>query len=555
MRFRRLLATFAAAAAIGVTAPATTAQAAPTQTPKPTAAVAIGDSFISGEGAGSYQGVTNYIDITQTFQSWTENNKSAFYCHRSANASIQQADLPGIDARFNLACSGGQPHDIVNPSYSRDGGRWVDSQLDQLRKVAETHDIDVVLIGLGSNNSHFTFGDLATKCVEGFLQDAWIGWWEVWAGPWNKNQDPCTASSFPNADTMSAATAETTNAARQILQTLAEIDEDGQHRVVFQDYVDPLPHEIAQEYHTEDGRSDTRDKFRALGRERYAAGCPVHRASLGPAQVFTSTLGNLVRNTSAALAAEFPNADIAYMNVQQAFNGGRLCENSGSPANALATPVRFQKSPNGNFATNMSGWDKLDLRDAANTCSNHFQTCQESLHPNAAGHAVLGQCLAGAAASTAPIIECVRNASTGAVSTTERQPTVNMSVTGSAIPKGGNVVAITANYSITTANAAGNTIQSATVTAHAYGPDVPTFPTSTSTSGTFRYDYHCPDPGQLAPIPGIDVQASVVFAGKTHQLSGYFDMGLDLCSTGGPGGPYPYDPYHPAPVTPEPYLP
>lgn len=446
MRFRRLLASVAAAAALAAFAPISTVAAAPAETPtisgtrtplqvaKPTAAVAMGDSFISGEGAGAYQGVQNHLDIVQTFQSWTENNKSAFYCHRSANASIQKASLPGIDARFNLACSGGQPHDMANPSYNRAGGRWVDSQIQQLREVAQSHDIDVVLIGLGSNNSTFTFGDLATKCVEGFLQDAWIGWWEFWAGPWNKNQDPCTTSSFPNSSQMAAAQAETINAARQIMQTLDEIDADGDHRVVFQDYVDPLPPEIASQYHTEDGRSDTRDKFRALGRERYAAGCPVHRASLAPAQAFTSTLGTMVRNTASAIAAEFPAADVAYLNVQKAFDGARLCERYGSPGNALATPVRFQKSPNGVFATNMNGWDKLDLRDAAQTCSDHFQTCQESLHPNAAGHAVLGQCLAGAVASTAPTVECTRNSSTGAVSVTERHP-VNVPVLGPIIPR------------------------------------------------------------------------------------------------------------------------
>jgi hypothetical protein len=89
----------------------------------------------------------------------------AFFCHRSANASLQRADLPGIQARFDLACSGGQPHDFAHPSQERPRGRAVAAQLDELRAVALTHDIDFVLVGLGSNNSQFTFGDVASECA------------------------------------------------------------------------------------------------------------------------------------------------------------------------------------------------------------------------------------------------------------------------------------------------------------------------------------------------------------------------------------------------------
>ena len=73
----------------------------------PTAAVAMGDSFISGEGAGSYQAVTDVNGVAQGFPGWTAANNNAFFCHRSANASIQVAQLPGISARFNLAWVGG----------------------------------------------------------------------------------------------------------------------------------------------------------------------------------------------------------------------------------------------------------------------------------------------------------------------------------------------------------------------------------------------------------------------------------------------------------------
>jgi hypothetical protein len=377
----------------------------------PTAAVALGDSFISGEGAGSYQPVVDAGGVAQPFPGWSAPNSNAFFCHRSANASLNQATLPGIQARFNLACSGGRPHDIANPSGARDKGRSVASQLDQLRAVAQTHDIDLVLIGLGSNNSSFTFGDVAEKCANRFIADAWTGWWEFWAylnGP--VEQEPCSAADLATAAQVSAATAETIAAARQVVTTLDQIDADGQHRIVFQDYTNPLPTDLDQSYWEEDGRQDDRDKFRDLGAERYAAGCPIHRASLAPGHGFSQNLGTIVRSTRDTLAAEFPGDDLVYLNVQRAFDGARLCERAGSPANALATPIRLQDGASGVFVTSLAGKDKIAIQRIANTCVTYFQTCQESWHPSAAGHAVLGKCLTGAAAGTARAVTCTRKA-------------------------------------------------------------------------------------------------------------------------------------------------
>ncbi len=114
------------------------------------------------------------------------------------------------------------------------------------------------------------------------------------------------------------------------------------------------------------------------------------------------------------LAGEFPQDDLVYLNVQRAFDGARLCESTGSPGNALATPIRLMDGPTGTFVTSLSGFDKLDIQRIANACGTYFQTCQESWHPNAAGHKVLGRCLAGAAATGARAVSCVR-ASDGTV--------------------------------------------------------------------------------------------------------------------------------------------
>jgi hypothetical protein len=202
---------------------------------------------------------------------------------------------------------------------------------------------------------------------------------------------------------------------RALLTTLDQVDADGQHRVVFQDYTNPLPTDYAQRYWEEDGRADDRDKFRALGAERYAAGCPAHRASLAAGHLFSQALGTIVRSAHQTLSAEFPSADLVYVNVQSAFDGARLCEQDGSPANALATPIRLMDGPSGTFVTSLSGYDKLDIQRIANTCVTYFQTCQESWHPNVNGYGVLGQCLSGAAVTASRQVSCVRH-SDGSVS-------------------------------------------------------------------------------------------------------------------------------------------
>jgi hypothetical protein len=380
---------------------------APAQAALPTAAVALGDSFISGEGAGSYTSVPDVNGVAQGFPGWSAANSNAYFCHRSSNASIFRAGLPGIADRFNLACSGGRPYDLNAASSTRENGRQVSAQVDQLRAVAQTHDIDLVLLGIGSNNSSFTFGDVAVKCANRFIADAWTGWWEFWAyinGP--VPQQPCAADDLATAAQISAATAETVQSVRSLLTVLDQIDADGQHRVVLQDYTNPLAPDVLSTLIEEDGRQDDRDKFRALGAERYRAGCPIHRASLPAGHQFSTALGGLVGSVHNQLKGEFPQ--LVKLNVQRAFDGARLCESSTNPATTLATPIRVQDGTSGTFITDLDGYDKIAIQRFANTCVTYYQTCQESWHPNAAGHGVLATCLTGAAATTAREVDCVR---------------------------------------------------------------------------------------------------------------------------------------------------
>ena len=328
---------------------------------------------------------------------WSAANSNPYFCHRSANASIQVAALPGISQRVNLACSGAQPADMATASSARPAGRTVAAQIDQLRAVAQTGDIDLVLLGLGSNNSQFTFGGVAAECAGRFVADGYTGWWEVWIHFINwvtgteLNERACSDADFATGAQVAAATAETTAAVRQVLDVLDEIDADGQHQVVLQDYTNPLPEAYAEQYRTEDGRSDTRDKYRALVDERYAAGCPADIDSPRPgAPVQPEPRQPSCPGAASTLQAERPGASITYLNVQRAFDGARLCESPGSPGNALATPLRVMDGPSGVHVQSFAPFDKLDIKRVTDTCSDYYQTCQESWHPNAAGQQVLG---------------------------------------------------------------------------------------------------------------------------------------------------------------------
>lgn len=151
--------------------------AGPTPTPTPTSptndqasvAVAMGDSFISGQGAGDYE---------RTGSPWWGSVEDVNYCDRSRVASIHVAEMPDIDRRYNVACSGASLADIVAPSGARGG---VPSQIDQLVEIASNRDerVDVIQFAIGVNNDAFYFGSIIEACVSGFINDGYThsGFW------------------------------------------------------------------------------------------------------------------------------------------------------------------------------------------------------------------------------------------------------------------------------------------------------------------------------------------------------------------------------------------
>ena len=100
----------------------------------PTAVVSLGDSAMSGEGAGSYEPGTD---------------GPRDYCHRSVYSTIQSTAVAGVERKINIACSGAASSDV------RIGGTshfTEPAQADQLRAIARDYDVKMIVLQIGAND-------------------------------------------------------------------------------------------------------------------------------------------------------------------------------------------------------------------------------------------------------------------------------------------------------------------------------------------------------------------------------------------------------------------
>ncbi|SHF14382.1 GDSL-type esterase/lipase family protein [Streptoalloteichus hindustanus] len=121
---------------------------------KPRALVALGDSTISGEGAGDYERGTD--------------GENGNWCHRSANALIHRTAVPGVERTINLACSGANADHVAltDAQHYNEG-----SQTRRLAEVARDNRITAVVVGVGANDDP-RFSDIVMRCLWAwFLKD------------------------------------------------------------------------------------------------------------------------------------------------------------------------------------------------------------------------------------------------------------------------------------------------------------------------------------------------------------------------------------------------
>ncbi|MEU4743637.1 GDSL-type esterase/lipase family protein [Actinosynnema sp. NPDC023658] len=116
---------------------------------RPTAVVSLGDSAMSGEGAGSYEAGTE--------------GQNGNWCHRSTQAMIHRTQL--ASRTFNLACSGA---DSANVSLADTVHYTEGSQARRLIDIARQYRVTTVVVQVGANDD-VHFADTMVDCVK-----AWV---------------------------------------------------------------------------------------------------------------------------------------------------------------------------------------------------------------------------------------------------------------------------------------------------------------------------------------------------------------------------------------------
>ena len=118
----------------------------------PRAIVALGDSTMAGEGAGSYEPGTN--------------GENGNWCHRSTKASVHHTKVAGVDRVFNLACSGANSEQVGITDQVRN---TEGSQARQLAAIAREYRVSVVVVAVGANDDP-RFADVLGACLRAWIE-------------------------------------------------------------------------------------------------------------------------------------------------------------------------------------------------------------------------------------------------------------------------------------------------------------------------------------------------------------------------------------------------
>jgi lysophospholipase L1-like esterase len=112
---------------------------------RPTAIVSLGDSAISGEGAGNYEVGTR--------------GENGNWCHRSANALVHKTAV--ADRTINLACSGAEAANVslADTTHYTEG-----SQARRLIGIAQQYRVTTVVVQVGANDEP-AFADTILNCI------------------------------------------------------------------------------------------------------------------------------------------------------------------------------------------------------------------------------------------------------------------------------------------------------------------------------------------------------------------------------------------------------
>jgi lysophospholipase L1-like esterase len=141
------------------------------QVDSPRVVVALGDSTVSGEGAGAYEKGTD--------------GEGGDWCHRSTQASVHKLAATGVDGTINLACSGA-------PSAQVGLGKVTQytepSQAARLAKIAQGSRVVAVVVASGANDDP-GFSHVLDQCVQAWFNRARPGCGATIGTDWQRRVD------------------------------------------------------------------------------------------------------------------------------------------------------------------------------------------------------------------------------------------------------------------------------------------------------------------------------------------------------------------------------
>lgn len=332
----------------------------------PEIAVSIGDSYISGE-AGRWAGnaikdaavpMTDRLGASAYWDGATAEKIKG--CHRSASAEVNF--WPGS---INLACSGAitsskwkgvWPIGYAKPGIDREVVHGVDGQLTQLKEVARSNNVKLVLMSIGGNDFGFAKVIIACSSAYSFSSKK--------LPMYCKNSD-LVKNAFSDSALQSVSN-KITGAIHRTVTTMKNAGyADDEWTLVVQNYPNILPR-------SEDFRYPETNARITQG------GCGFWNKDVEYINGELPKLSNAVWN-AVSQARNSTSVKIKTLDLTNVFDGRKLCEkgtdvaDSVSDATALADVAEFVQS----LRVNVLG---TDFKPA------------ESLHPNFFGQSVLQEC-------------------------------------------------------------------------------------------------------------------------------------------------------------------
>ena len=373
-----------------------------------TAAVSVGDSYISGEAgrwagnsvspggdkdgtdrACAPAGPACQVDETRVYEPGSDGTR----CHRSDVAEIKSARL-AVDERIDLSCSGTVTKNIFRASQGGEGQNGEPAQADKLLPVARAKNVKLIMLSIGGND--LGFANIIRDCLLAY---------EAKTGPCEPTQQPKLDAAKPR---VIADVGKAIDEIRAVMAQAGYATDD--YRLILQTYPSVAPRAAE-------------NRYAEMSPERTANGCAGYDQDADWAR---DRAAPQIGGVSKAAAA---SRGIETLDLIDAFQGHEFCSKTAAQSTPLARPPAAGAE-----------WGRFL---GASTVQQNGGEIQEAFHPNAYGQMALGTCVTKAFAAATGSFACAGAAGLdpGALSLRRVSSFTPTATGGSESPAGGTLPA------------------------------------------------------------------------------------------------------------------